>query len=153
MFHASGSASSSSRRKEPVNASAPRMPQRYSRAAVRGLALVALVVGLAVPASAGAGVARTGVLHGVVTHGLPCSPGSAAPCGSPVAGVTIVFLRHGHAVAQTTSAADGTYRIKLRGGRRYGITVRGHARSTPSTALVRRGHVTKVDIAIDTLSN
>jgi hypothetical protein len=107
---------------------------------------------LAVPVYAGAAVARTGVLHGVVTRGPSCSPESASPCGEPVAGVTIVFLRHGHSVAQTTSAADGTYRIRLRGGMRYGITVRGHDRATPGTVRVRRGRVTRVDIAIDTLS-
>lgn len=120
---------------------------------MRGIALVALVCVLAAPVYADAAVARNGVLHGVVTRGLPCSPGTAIVCGTPVAGATIVFLRHGQPVAQTTTASDGTYRIRLRGGVTYGITVRGHSHSAPSTARVRRGHVTKVDIAIDTLSN
>jgi hypothetical protein len=120
---------------------------------VRGVALVALVVALAVPVYADATVSRTGVLHGVVTRGPACPPGGAIPCGSPVAGVTIVFVRNGHAVAHTTSAADGTYRIRLRGGMRYGITVRGHIHSTPGMARVRRGHVTRVDISIGTLGN
>jgi hypothetical protein len=116
---------------------------------MRVIALVAVVFVLAVPAYAGTAVARTGVLHGVVTRGLACSSGRESPCGEPVPGVTIVFLRHGHSVAKTTSAADGTYRIRLR-GMRYGIRVRGHAHSTPGTVRVWRGRVTRVDIAIDT---
>jgi len=128
------------------------MLERYSQDAGRGVALAALVFVLAVPAYAGAALPRTGVLHGLVTRGPACSPGSASPCGEPVAGVTIVFLGHGHSVAHTTSAADGTYRIRLRGGMRYGITVRDHDHSTPGTVRVRRGRVTQVDIAIDTLS-
>jgi hypothetical protein len=120
---------------------------------VRGVTLAALVFVLAVPVYAGAAVARTGVLRGVVTRGPACSPGGAGPCGEPVAGVTIVFLRHGHPVAHTTSASDGTYRIRLRGGVRYGIRVRGHDHSTPGTVRVRRGRVTHVDIAIDTLTS
>jgi len=119
---------------------------------VRGVALIAIVFVLAVPMYAGAAVPRTGVLHGVVTRGPACSPGNTSPCGEPVAGVTILFLRHGHSVAHTTSAADGTYRIRLRGGMSYGITVHGHDHSTPDTVRVRRGRVTRVDIAIDTLS-
>jgi hypothetical protein len=106
-----------------------------------------------VPVYADAAVSRTGVLHGVVTRGPACPPGSAIPCGSPAAGVTIVFVRNGHPVAHTTSAADGTYRIRLRGGMRYGITARGYTHSTPDMIRVRRGHVTRVDIAIGTLSN
>ena len=128
------------------------MLERYSRDAVRGVALIALVSVLAVPVYAGAAVSRTGVLHGMVTRGPGCSPGNTSPCGEPVAGVTIDFVRHGHSVAHATSAADGTYRIRLRGGRTYGITVHGHDHSTPGTVRVRRGRVTRVDIAIDTLS-
>ena len=120
--------------------------------AMRRVALVALVFALAVPAyAAAAGAARTGMLRGVVIRGPACSPGRASPCGEPVAGITIVFLRHGHSVAQTTSAADGTYRIRLPGAR-YRITVRGHDHSAPATVRVRRGHVMRVDISIDALS-
>src|SRR5437764_4697733 len=86
-------------RKKRVNDPAPRMSARYAPNAMRGLALVALVVFLAVPVYADAAVARTGVLLGVVTRGPDCSPGGLTPCGEPLAGVTIVFSRHGHSVA------------------------------------------------------
>jgi hypothetical protein len=35
---------------------------------------------------------------------------------------------------------------------RYGIAVRGHDHSTPGAVRVRRGRVTQLDIAIDTVS-
>lgn len=117
---------------------------------MRGVALVALVSVLAVPAGVDAATLahRTGVLHGVVTRGPACTPGNPLPCIPPVAGVKILFLRLGHLAAQTTTASNGTYRIRLRAGR-YAIQLPGRGNWRPGHALVRRGQVTRIDIAFD----
>ena len=120
---------------------------------MRLLAFVAVMLVLAAPASAGAAsrLNHRGVLRGVVTRGPACSPGQPGPCGDPIAGVTIRFLHHGNAVAQTTTAADGTYRIRLHAGN-YGIQLPGRNQWRPTQARVLRGRVTRNNIAIDSLT-
>jgi hypothetical protein len=92
----------------------------------------------------------TGVLHGVVTRG-PITPvcSTAQPCYAPVPGAKIVFLRNGRPVAHTTTRGDGSYRIRLAGGR-YGIRLPGYRRWTPLRVLVQRGRAKRLDISIDT---
>jgi len=119
---------------------------------VKLVVLAALLLVLVVPvAGAASRTSQRGVLYGVVTRGPACSKGELHPCVAPLPGVTIVFLRHGHAVAQTTTGGDGTYQIRLHTGR-YGIRVPGHKRWAPVRVRVWRGQVTRTNIEIDTLS-
>jgi hypothetical protein len=111
---------------------------------------LAVVLALAFVSTASAGRTPTGVVRGTVTRG-PITPvcSTAQPCDAPAAGTKITFLRNGRPVAHVTTRVDGSYRIRLAGGR-YGIRVRGAFRWTPTRVLVRRGRVTHLDIAIDT---
>jgi hypothetical protein len=119
---------------------------------VKLVVLAALLLVLAVPVAGAAGrSSQRGVLYGVVTRGPACSKGELHPCLAPLSGVTIVFLRHGHAVAQATTGGDGTYQIRLHTGR-YGIRVPGHKRWAPARVRVWTGQVTRANIAVDTLS-
>jgi len=116
--------------------------------------LLTLIAVLAFVTSGVAGAAansrHTGVLHGVVTRGPGCSPGTTQPCADPIAGVNIVFLQHGRAAGQTTTTDAGTYRIRLHAGR-YGIRVPGRSEWQPNSVLVMRGQVTRINIEIDAL--
>jgi len=119
---------------------------------VRSLALLALALLLAAPAAAagGQGGRKTGVLRGIVTRGpvAPlCTP--ALACREPARDVTLVFLRDERAVARTTTGAGGVYRVVLAAGR-YRIRVPGAWRWAPTRALVRAGHGSRLDVAIDT---
>ena len=111
---------------------------------------IVLLLALAFVSAATAARTPTGVLRGTVTRG-PITPvcSTAHPCDEPVAGAKIVFLRRGRPIAHATTRADGSYRIRLAGGR-YAIRVRGYLRWTPMRVLVRRGRVTRLDIALDT---
>ena len=111
---------------------------------------MALLVAFAAPASAAVLSNRTGVLHGTVTHGPACSP-AQPPCGEPVPGVKIVFLRHGQPVAQTTTTNVGTYRIRLHAGS-YGVRLPGQNQWKPTQVRVLRGTTTRVNITIDSLT-
>ena len=91
---------------------------------------------------------HTGVLRGAVTRGPSCS--GTDLCSEPLPGIRILFVRDGRTVKQTTSGADGIYRVRLRAGR-YGVRVPGHQRWQPSGVRVLRGQVSRVDISIDTL--
>jgi hypothetical protein len=93
-----------------------------------------------------------GGLHGTVTKG-PTAPVCrvGVSCSAPVQ-VTLVFRRPGH-VYRTRSAANGYYEIRVPAGyysvstvERIGIVpnIRPHA------VHVRRGHLDKLDFAIDT---
>jgi Carboxypeptidase regulatory-like domain len=111
---------------------------------------LAVVLALAFVSAASAGRTPAGVVRGTVTRG-PITPvcSTAHPCDEPAAGAKIVFFRNGRPIAHTTTRADGSYRIRLAGGR-YGVRIRGAFRWTPTRVLVRRGRVTRLDIAIDT---
>ena len=121
------------------------------RAAI-GALLAVLVAGVACGAAAGtAQRPRTG-LHGLVTRG-PLSPvcGVETPCEGPAPDLRLVFSRNGVVVAQTTTRADGTYRIRLRPGT-YAVRV-GQPRRTatrPSTAAVPRTGFRRVNFFVDT---
>jgi hypothetical protein len=114
---------------------------------VRLALLLVLALGFATPAAART---PTGIVRGTVTRG-PVTPicSDAQACYVPAAGVRLVFLRNGRPIAHTTTRTDGSYRIHLATGR-YGIRVRGWRHWTPTHLLVRRAHVTHLDIAIDT---
>jgi hypothetical protein len=115
---------------------------------VRFAALIGLTLALAATANAGTAHPRqTGVLQGAVTRSPTCA--KEQPCTS-VPGVKLVFYRHGHPVAQTTSTEAGAYRIRLRAGR-YGIRIPGRASVQPSRVRVLRGQVTRVNIEIGPL--
>lgn len=116
------------------------------------LAFLALLLALSVTPTAAATTRsrHSGVLYGVVTRGPACS-GQHEPCGEPVPGVKVVFHRVGHPAAQTTTAADGRYRIRLHAGR-YGIQLPGRTKWSPNQARVVRGQRTRVNIAIDSLT-
>jgi hypothetical protein len=111
---------------------------------------LAVVLALVFLSAASAARTPTSVVRGTVTRG-PITPvcSTAQPCDAPAAGAKIIFLRNGRPIAHTTTRVDGSYRIRLAGGR-YGIRVRGAFRWTPTRVLVRRGRVTRLDIAIDT---
>jgi hypothetical protein len=113
-------------------------------------AALALALALVLAAAAGAARTSTGVVRGTVTRG-PVTPvcSAAQPCYAPAGGAKIVFLRRGRPIAHTTTRADGSYRIRLAGGR-YGIRVRRAFRWMPRQVLVRRRQVTRVDLVIDT---
>jgi hypothetical protein len=119
----------------------------YPASAVR---LFVVVMVLVFAAAAAAGRSETGLLHGTVTRG-PLTPvcSDARPCYGPAKDVRLIFLRHSRPVARTTTNSDGLYRIRLAAGR-YGIRVRSGLRWTPTSVLVRRGSVIRVDISIDT---
>ena len=116
---------------------------------IRLAALAVVVVVLAGTGAAGAAAIRSGI-YGTVTRG-PVTPvcSDAVPCDSPAAGVRIVFVRNGRAVAGATTGADGSYRIRLAPGR-YRLRVRGYRRWTPVRVLVRRAVMRRVDVSIDT---
>ena len=112
------------------------------------IGVMAVVLALGTPAAVGANTAgrsgRTGVLHGVVSKSPACS--KPQPC-VPVPNAKIVFLRHGHPVAHTTSSDFGSYRIRLTAGR-YGIRVWGYDGAQPVHVRVRRAQVKRVDITV-----
>jgi hypothetical protein len=87
-------------------------------------------------------------LRGMVVRG-PVTPVCVAeqPCYAPAAGAVLAFSRNG-AVVRTTVRSDGSYRVLLAPGL---YTVRAVRRPLdPPTALVRRGHIGRVDFRIDT---
>jgi hypothetical protein len=97
-------------------------------------------------------VALAGGLHGVVTKGPTqpvCRQGQS--CSVPVH-VTLLFRRAGHTY-RTRSGHDGRYRILLAPGY-YTVTTLervGIVRNIrPRTVHVRRGHVDRLNFAIDT---
>ncbi|HEX4521845.1 MAG TPA: hypothetical protein VH063_19985 [Gaiellaceae bacterium] len=112
---------------------------------MRLAAFVALALAFVAPAVAGT-AGSSGVLRGVVTRGPTCSKGRPRPC-APMPDVKLVFLRNGSPVARTTSGDLGTYRIRLSAGT-YGIRLPGRRNWLPARARVRRGQVTRVDIAV-----
>jgi hypothetical protein len=114
---------------------------------VRLALLLVLALGFAAPAATRT---PTGIVRGTVTRG-PVTPicSEAQPCCVPATGVRLVFLRNGRPIAHTTTRIDGSCRIRLATGR-YGIRVRGWRRWRPTHMIVRRGHVTRLDIALDT---
>ena len=112
------------------------------------IGVMAVVLALGTPAAAGT-AGRTGVLHGVVSKSPACS--RPQPC-VPVPHARIVFLRHGHPVAHTTSSDFGSYRIRLTAGR-YGIRVSGYNGTQPAQVRVRRAQVKRVDISVGQPSN
>jgi hypothetical protein len=136
----------------PQQSNARALPVVILGARVRFLALIALLA-FATPMVAGAAIqsSRTGVLHGVVTRGPACSPGSSQPCTDPIPGIKIVFLRHGYPVGRTTTTDAGTYRIRLQAGR-YGIQLPGRNQWQPTQVRVLRGRTASLNIAIDALS-
>jgi hypothetical protein len=107
-----------------------------------------LAVTLALAAVASATTVRSG-LYGTVTRG-PIAPVCVAeePCSEPAAGAVLVFWRNGTAVARTTVAADGSYRLHLAAGV---YTVRAsQKRIEPVTARVIVGRMARLDFSIDT---
>lgn len=120
---------------------------------MRHVAVVALLFALAAPAGAVAASrqSQTGVIQGIVTRGPSCSKQQLHPCSPPLPDVRIVFLRQGHVVAETSTNADGTYRIRLHAGL-YAIRLPGRDRWQPTRVDVLGGRVTRVDIAIDSLT-
>jgi hypothetical protein len=91
-------------------------------------------------------------LHGTVTKG-PTTPvcREGVPC-SAAAQVTLVFRRPGH-VYRARSAPNGRYEIRVPAGYYSVSTVEriGIVRNIrPHAVHVRRGHVDKLDFAIDT---
>lgn len=116
------------------------------------LALVALLLALSVTPTADATSRsrHSGVLYGLVTRGPACT-GQPAPCGEPVPGVKIVFLRLGHPVGQATTTNAGTYRVRLRAGN-YGIRLPGRSQWEPTRTRVWPGRMTRINIAIDALN-
>lgn len=107
-----------------------------------------LAVALVLAAVAGASTVRSG-LYGTVTRG-PIAPVCVAeqPCTEPAAGAVLVFWRNGTAVARTTVAADGSYRLHLAAGV---YTVRAsQKRIEPVTARVIVGRMARLDFSIDT---
>ena len=113
------------------------------------LALVAAALALA---PGGSAAAPSGIA-GVVTRG-PTTPVCrvGVPCSEPAAGIVIAVWRDGGLVARAATAADGTFRLRLRPG----AYVVGVARklpvggSQPKAVLVRPGRFTAVRLAIDT---
>ena len=119
---------------------------------MRHVAVVALFLALAAPASASTAnqASQTGVVQGIVTRGPSCSKQELHPCSPPLSGVRIVFLRQGHAVAATSTNADGTYRLRLRAGL-YAIQLPGRDHWQPTRVDVMGGRITRLDIVVGTL--
>jgi len=115
---------------------------------MRRIALVALVLAFAVAPEAGAS-SRTGVVEGIVTPRWSRLHEIAA------ASVHSSLARHDRlrprrrAVARTTAGLDGAYRIRLAVGR-YSLRLSGDARPLPAQVVVRSGHVTRIDIVVET---
>jgi hypothetical protein len=126
-------------------------PRHHASVTLRAKLAAAAVAALLAPAASAA--LPTSGLYGVVTKGpiVPvCHVGT--PCDAPVQ-VTLVFSRLGRDVARTRSTAAGRYRIALTPGyyavrtlERIGIT----RNIRPVNVHVRRGHVDRLDFAIDT---
>ena len=120
---------------------------------MRHVAVVALFLAVAAPAGASTAsrTSQTGVVQGLVTRGPGCSKQQLHPCLSPLPGVRIVFLRRGRAVGETSTNADGGYRIRLSVGL-YAIRLPGRDRWQPTRVDVLGGRVMRLDIAIGTLT-
>ena len=116
------------------------------RIALVGLAALLLVTGpsAAAPISGLRGVVKLNPSRPVCIEGQPCT--------APAAGVVLRFSRNGRAVARTTTAANGTYRITLgRGAYIVSIVPERRLRSiTPRVVPVAAGRMTRVDFEIDT---
>jgi hypothetical protein len=107
-----------------------------------------LAVTFALAGAAAGQTVRSG-LYGTVMRG-PITPVCVAeqPCSEPAAGAQLVFWRNGTAVARTTVATDGSYRLHLAAGL---YTVRAsQKRLEPVTARVIAGRMLRLDFSIDT---
>lgn len=108
--------------------------------------IAALLVGTA-------GASTSSGLHGRVMRG-PISPVCIAmqPCTAPAKGLTLVFSRHGRAVARTITNSDGWYRVTLARGL-YTVaagTSAANRRLQPTQAQVLAGQSRRLDFSIDT---
>jgi hypothetical protein len=111
--------------------------------------LAAFAILALAPAISGASVTRSGV-HGSVRRGPTqpvCQVGT--PCTAPAAGVRLTFLR-GTVVRHKRTNKRGRYSIRLAPGR-YAVRVSGGRFGyTPRKVIVRRGHMSRLNIQIDT---
>jgi Carboxypeptidase regulatory-like domain len=113
------------------------------------LAACALVAG----SGTAAGSTRSAVLHGTVLA-APAAPVCMprVPCLRPAAGVVLAFSRGGVVQARATTAADGSYRVRLVPGT-YGVRVTrpsGVRRVNPATITLSADQVKRVTFYLGT---